>query len=340
MSRRGLSTAPLKAMIAALDLELLAVGRVGAASSARTLPLTASRPPGVRDAQLAAQPCVEAAAADQAHAPRCRGRPAACDGRTSRCRRAGPSGVGLPSGAGARASRDHAAHVVVEARRVGLADVDQAFVDRRSGRRAAGSSASSCSCGLAAGDDAAVDAAEQPEALGHRRCSRACGAAPSVAPPSASSLPSPARSRSARRAPLRLPARWRVRRRCTFDAFAAGCAPPARCRALARCTRARRSGRRIDALVRRLPPRRQPGGTHALQTPRLATCACSTPSSGVSACGQTPSAHGAQHLRTGHVAERRAGQRLREVPDAVVRADSARRRSVRPSGCGLPRARR
>ena len=62
MSRRGFSTGPLKAMIAALDLELLPISGVLAVDhfhGAVDRELAARR----RDAQLAAQPCVDAAAA-------------------------------------------------------------------------------------------------------------------------------------------------------------------------------------------------------------------------------------------------------------------------------------
>ena len=45
--------------------------------------------------------------------------------------------------------------------------------------------------------------------------------------------------------------------------------------ACCRATPARRSGRRATRLMRRLPPSRQPGGTHTPQAPRSVTCSCS-----------------------------------------------------------------
>ena len=76
------------------------------------------------------------------------------------------------------------------------------------------------------------------------------------------------------------------------------------------------------ALACRRPPRRQPGASHGPQVPRLSTRSSPTPSIGVSAAGHVALGRRSRGHGGRDDAERRAGGRGREMPDAVVGSDA------------------
>ena len=295
---------------AALDLAASGCRPRRCPATASTVPFEREPAVGRGKRELAAQQGVEAAAAQPQRLPEVE-RHVDVDARGRRPRAVGPTSV-----CDGRRLAQHG-HVVAECRRAAAAEVDQALVDvdvavdgeplRIELQRR-----------VAARDDAPIDAPEHQELVGDEPQRRCAASRRTVASPLDLELAvAGARPQLDDLRSLALAARSRARRRAG-RCLRAGCAGRARCRRSARCTRARRSGRRT---TRSRAARRAAASRPAPRRPRRRGRRSAAPARPAAAHRRVARSRVAsvRNVTAPAIApSAAAGQRLREVPDAVA----------------------